>query len=327
MELFLECQGMAIECRTGSKPALYRCCEALLFVADWRFWCLAAALFLHLWLLLPYSPVFLSVVMPPVFFFFPSRDLLFFVTAYYSASPSTLPHPHQSPRHWVYFLPRFLPVFSFLKPFSSDLKVQLEGEAQWHAPCLNSPKAADLWDPAIPFPMKAFGGFSPAVIFQDSTAMRVCEGNKQAKQTMSKNLEPRQSSQRPTDLLSCSSLPSKFFWVLNPICSPVVLRCGCWNNHFQVFYPTVLCSGTIQREAFLELQKLLRSPKSPLLRPHRAWSPKNWVVSPEGPKCSNGSWDNFCVNLEALVCLQFVSKLPVELVRVHIPGPYPKSSK
>ena len=94
MELFLECQGMAIECRTGSKPALYRCCEALLFVADWRFWCLAAALFLHLWLLLPYSPVFLSVVMPPVFFFFPSRDLLFFVTAYYSASPSTLPHPH-----------------------------------------------------------------------------------------------------------------------------------------------------------------------------------------------------------------------------------------
>ena len=102
MELFLECQGMAIECRTGSKPALYRCCEALLFVADWRFWCLAAALFLHLWLLLPYSPVFLSVVMPPVFFFFPSRDLLFFVTAYYSASPSTLPHPHPLLMSWLH---------------------------------------------------------------------------------------------------------------------------------------------------------------------------------------------------------------------------------
>ena len=102
MELFLECQGMAIECRTGSKPALYRCCEALLFVADWRFWCLAAALFLHLWLLLPYSPVFLSVVMPPVFFFFPSRDLLFFVTSYYSASPSTLPHPHPLLMSWLH---------------------------------------------------------------------------------------------------------------------------------------------------------------------------------------------------------------------------------
>ena len=126
---------------------------------------------------------------------------------------------------------------------------------------------------------------------------------------------------------SCSYLPSKFFWVLNPICSPIVLSCGCWNNHFQVFYPTVLCSGTSQREAFLELKKLLRSPTSPLLRPHRAWSPKIWVVSPEGPKCSNGSWDNFCVSLEALICLQFVSKLPVELVRVHIPGPYPKLSK
>ena len=93
----------------------------------------------------------------------------------------TIPHPHQSPRHWVYFLPRSLPVFSFLKPFFSDLKVQLEREAQWHAPCLNSPKAADLWDPAIPFPRKAFGSFSP-VIFQDSTVIRVCERNKQTKQ-------------------------------------------------------------------------------------------------------------------------------------------------
>ena len=95
---------------------------------------------------------------------------------------------------------------------------------------------------------------------------------------------------------SCSSSPSKFFWVSNPICSPVVLRCGCWNNQFQVFYPTLLCSRTSQHKGFPEkkkkkqtkgfpeLRKLLGSPTSPLVSPHRAWSPKNWVVSLEGPK-------------------------------------------
>ena len=180
----------------------------------------------------------------------------------------------------MYFLPRSLPVFSFSKPFFSDLKVQLEREAQWHAPCLNSPKAAYLWDPTIHFLRKAFGGFSP-VIFQDSTVIRVCEGNKQ------------NNEQKPGTAVvysethwsaSCSSSPSKFFWVSNPICSLVVLRCGCWNNHFQVFYPTVLCSGTSQHKGFPELRKFLGSPTSPLLSPHRAWSPKNWVVSPEGPK-------------------------------------------
>ena len=40
----------------------------------------------------------------------------------------TIPHPHQSPRHWVYFLPRSLPVFSFSKPFFSDLKCSWRGK-------------------------------------------------------------------------------------------------------------------------------------------------------------------------------------------------------
>lgn len=116
--------------------------------------------------------------------------------------------------------------------------------------------------------------------FQDSTVIRVCEGNKQ------------NNEQKPgTEVVysethwsaSCSSSPSKFFWVSNPICSLVVLRCGCWNNHFQYFI-TVLCLGTSQHKGFPELRKFLGVPNISLLSPHRAWSPKNWVVSPESPK-------------------------------------------
>lgn len=53
VELFLDCQGMATECRTGSEPALHRRRGTLLSVAGWRFRRPAAASLSQLWPLLP----------------------------------------------------------------------------------------------------------------------------------------------------------------------------------------------------------------------------------------------------------------------------------
>ena len=81
---------------------------------------LVAALLSHLWSLLPHSPVFLSIVMPPEFFLVASRDLLFSVTA-----PTTLCFSLHTPP----------PLFPFgVLPPSSQLLLPI----WWLAHSLNS---------------------------------------------------------------------------------------------------------------------------------------------------------------------------------------------